>query len=275
MIVEGNIPETVEVQETPEVINEASSQVNEVTNEVEEQPKKPWEKVKTTPKTIPYDRFSDVIAQKNSMEQALMEEREARLKLEEQLNSKVGKAGSNEELKRPSIDDYDTLDEYEEAKDAYIEAKTAIKLRQELEAINRAKEEANYNQSINAKFNEQAQVAIKHIPDLPKAINYIAQFDKHIHPDLQAEILSHEDAPYLIHDIASNEEFLSTLINQPLKGLMMIARYSKPNFGDVGNGEVEEKPVPKVPTKIKGGTSKIDPYDDNISLSEYRKARKR
>lgn len=243
--IETETPEVESTEETPKV--------------EEEKPELPWKREKKVPESVPYNRFSEVIAEKNA-EKA--EKEEFRKKYEElerkyQEVSTKPSAPQESEVKEPNIADYSgKYDTPEEAlakflsdRDKYIEAKTRETFKDSYKKIQEEQSQEaqvrdEYQRTVETFSNKIAE-AVKVNPEVENALVYINEnYAKYIPHEVQFEMAKCDNVADIIFELASNEKVMADFLKStPMEAIKKLARMdAKYEYSKAKAPEVVEKP---------------------------------
>lgn len=212
--------------------------------EVEEKPKedtekpkedtekpKPWRKSK--PSVIPYERFSEVVAERTA-------ERTAREKLEQELSEYKKRL----EAPAPEVSDvpdpaklnpadYNSPQEFFAAQADAMKKQVDYQVKQQLEATRKNAIETEEIRSVANTYTERLQAAAKADPELIEVDEYLgtlADPSRTAHPipgNVTRALIRDELAPWVAKAIASDERCLQQLqYGDPMESMIMIGQIS-------------------------------------------------
>lgn len=263
------VSENSDVLETAENVSENESEI------VEKEEYKPWKK---KPDHVPYNRFSEVITEKNKLKEDY-----------ERLQKEI-ESYKNVSEKVKTIDNIEDLDitQFEDIKD-YQKALANV-IKKEFERENERKEyERNIVEAENkilSTFNQSIERAAKSNPEIKEAVEYLGQYSNHIRPEIRYALLTDEYGPEVIYEIATTPGLLQEIVTMnPLDAARKITKistkYERQSSENVENNMSNNipksmpKPTPKVASTpnvtTKNGGKGFGRYSDDIPLSEYRK----
>lgn len=261
--------EILEQDNSSEQIVDNVTEENEVTtNDTEEQVKeeyKPW-KEKKVPETIPYNRFSEVNAQRKAAE-----ERTAELERElASMRSITEKTKTIESIDDLDINDFEDIKEYQKA--------LITVAHKEFEKENSKKEDARriqeIEQNITKEFLGKVERSAAKNPEIKDAAEYIGQFAAHIPAQTRYALLTEDNPGEVIHEIVTTPGLLEQIVKMnPLDAARKIAKMSA-KYDNVQEKETVEIPktMPRTGTpNVKTKPVSQSRYSDDMPLSEYRK----
>ena len=275
---EVNVVEEINepIIENKEILDEVSEeQENEKERVVEE---KPWKKEKKLPEHIPYDRFQEVVTQKNDERLAReaaerrAAEYEARIKSFEDSKTKAKEYSNLDEI----LADADNLS-FEEMMAKIVE-QTEKKVKNEIDREKLVERQLAERKEIEQKFADKITSVKESIPDIEEAIDYLAEYADKIHPTIQSKLVMDEYGPEMAYKIASNEQYLAILVNgHPADALSLLGEIRAEIKFEKKQSEtkqpVEVKPYKPMTPKVGSGNTPSHRISDNVSMSEYKRLR--
>ena len=288
--VEENILMDVETEiETPEIESSQKEQKVE-----EEKPELPWKKKKSPPETVPYNRFSEVISDKNQLKSEVESYKQKYEELERKYQevSTKSSAPQESEVKEPNIADYSgKYDTPEEAlakflsdRDRYIEAKTRETFKDSYKKIQEEQSQEaavrdEYQRTVETFSNKIAE-AVKVNPEVENALVYINEnYAKYIPHEVQFEMAKCDNVADIIFELASNEKAMADFLKYtPMEAIKKLARMdAKYEYSKAKAPEPVEKPksgkIIETVSTTKGGKRIADM--DGHELLEYINKNKR
>lgn len=273
--------DNVELNDEPEYIGPESTDENEevVVEEPKKEEFKPW-KEKKVPETIPYSRFSEIVAEKNAYADRIREN-ELKLAEYEKINQKVSKVNSIDEL---DINNFEDIKEYNKA---FAEVMRR-EIQQENEKIAEQKRIQDIETKIMTEFSNRISKASEKNSEIGEAAEYIGQFAQHIPAQTRYALLVDENSPEVMYEIATTPGLLQDLVKMnPIDATRKIARMSAKYDGkeDVVVPKSMPKQVANIPSQMSvkpkaAGTPNVraegtggSRFSENMSMSEYRKLR--
>lgn len=258
------------IENTSEEIVDIVPVENEVTtNDTEEQVKeeyKPW-KEKKVPETIPYNRFSEVNAQKKAAEERT-QELERELASIRNISEKTKAIESIDDL---DINDFSDIKEYQKA--------LITVAQKEFEKESAKKEETRriqeIEQNITKEFLGKVERSAAKNPEIKDAADYLGQFAAHIPAQTRYALLTEDNPGEVIHEIVTTPGLLEQIVRMnPLDAARKIAKMSA-KYDNVQEAKVID--IPKV-MPMKTGTPNIKAnvssgkiqYRDDMSVKEYK-----
>ena len=207
------------------------------TEEAQEKPKeeaekpKPWRKSK--PSVIPYDRFSEVVAERTA-------EKAARERLEQELAEYKKRLDPPEEevsdLPDPvKLDpaDFNSPQEFFAAQADAMKKQIDYQVRQQLEITRQNATEAEEGRQIASTYTERLQAAAKADPELLEVDEFLGTLadprrTAHPIPDRVARALIQDEyAPWVAKAVASDERCLKQLqYGDPMESMIMLGQIS-------------------------------------------------
>lgn len=119
------------------------------------------------------------------------------------------------EASEPDPKDYASLQEFLAARDAHRESKILEKASEQLTQREAAREQQAQIQRIASDFAGKFETAKAENPDVIAARDHVDNLINtgrlQIHPAIAREIMTHEDAPHLVYEIATNPALMKTL----------------------------------------------------------------
>jgi hypothetical protein len=193
----------------PSALEAQAEQAQE--HEAEGQPKQEQPK-RELPTSIPYNRFSSVVAEKN---QAKAEAAE----LKRQIAEMQGRFQAPQQADDfPDPTKYNSLDEYKAAVRDHAAAQANTVASRHSQQIQQQAE----IQTLVSGFNSQAQAMAQTNPQIVEAVQMFAALEGEIHPEVFRAIVA--EGPSLVWDIATNQEALDKLIGaSPLQAGRILA----------------------------------------------------
>lgn len=238
---ENNIVEEIE-NNTPEVIENVENDNPEVIEKPVEEVYKPWKAEKKLPETVPYNRFSEVVYEKNM-------EMQRRFELEKEL----AKYNNVQETvkKITKIEDIDM----DQPIPVYHEQLVTF-ITNQLEEKHRIEREQEKFQEIQSKklqnFSTRMSEAIKENPEVSEAAKHVGQYVDQIPAYIQDSIVEDDNGPWLLWELATQKGLIEELSKMtPTESLRKIgrisAKYDNRNFQKESPKEVTKEPVKDIP----------------------------
>jgi len=225
---EENVNDIVEevVDNSPEVSENESENTDELPKEEPyKEPYKAWaeenddENFRKDSETVPRTRLNEVIYERNDLRKRIPE-LEEELKKFRETSEKVSKYNSVDDLK---LSNFDTIEDYQRALVEVIQKNTE-KVYEQREEAKRIQKIEN---DIEETFNNRLIKASKNNPDVIIAYNYISKKSNLFSPETRYALVTDEHAPEIIHEIATTEGLLKSLLQMnPIDAGRKIGRMS-------------------------------------------------
>lgn len=219
--------------------------------ETQQEEQKPFYK-KGPPKHIPYDRFQAVNEEKRK---AREEAEQYKRELEEvRRSTRQETATEAKEKAAPSILDYDSVQDYEKAKQEYDEERFEKKAYETYTKREREAEQVRKFNEVATSYNSRIAKAAETDPDVREADECLGQFAKHIDPRLLKKILTDEDAPEIVKYLARSEDSIRKMIEDPYETLYDIG-VLKARIQPKEEARPVEEVRKAIPKTIRGGST--------------------
>ena len=254
--------------EAPEIETETQEQP-----EVVEQPFRAWElkPKESAAKHVPYDRFSEVLS-----------ERDLHAKRSQELEAEIAKirtqATSRKSVEAIRIEDFtDPVDYIQALTDAKVEARIEQErdqIRQEREKEQRAREfeveKETYQRNLLESF--------KRNPEYQQAAAAIDQYSAYIHPQIARELIKDENVGELFHKIATDKDLFNEMFSgNPEDFIRKIHKISaritreEPTESELIPARTKDVVRQTIPTPVRPVSGKPTRDPEKMSLAEYRK----
>lgn len=179
-----------------------------------------------------------------------------------------GKAPDPEKV--PELSDYETLDEYTEAKVLYrLEQK-----RKEQEIAKQKEQEANRIGEVNRKFNNRLQKFMDNYPDYTEIVS---SSQINLHESVIEAIKESEVGPAIAYHLAKNEEDLEKISKMNnFSAIREIGKLEAKITSNVPQPKIKQKQVTQAPEPIKPVNNLTTPEKkdyNTMPISEYMKVR--
>ncbi len=270
MIIEENPSENPEASApepiAPSALKAQAEQAK--AREAEEQPRQQEQPKRELPTSIPYTRFSSVVAEKN---QAKAEAAELKRQIAE-LQGRFQAPQQDDDFPDPAA--FSSKEEYREAARQYSNAQAASTASRHSQQIQQTMQEQAEIQSLVGGFNAQAQAMAQTNPQIVEAVQMFASLEGEFHPEVFRAIVA--EGPSLVWDIATNQEALDKLIGaSPLQaGRILASLGATPSGGKPQAIKPTTSAAPRAPvpvTKTVSGAARVPETDPaKMTREEYR-----
>lgn len=262
------------IENTSEEVVDIVPVENEVTtNDTEEQVKeeyKPW-KEKKVPETIPYNRFSEVNAQKKAAEERA-QELERELAQYKETKDNIKKYKTPKDVK---IDEFEDLDKFFETRDEIVINNTIERYKQELEIENEKKRTQEIQDKILNELSSKLQKAVEKNPEIKHAVEYIDKFAAYLPPETRYALVTEDNPGEVMYEIATTPGLLEQLmkmhyVDAGRKIAKMSAKYDniqEEKVIDIPKVMPMKTGTPNIKSNVSSG--KIQ-YRDDMSVKEYK-----
>ncbi|MGD0022523.1 MAG: hypothetical protein ABSC54_09490 [Smithellaceae bacterium] len=178
----------------------------------------------------------------------------------------------------PKIEDFETIEEYDKAREVYLDKKVDFKVSKELERAERSKIEARQKEDlaiIEKTFEEKMSEAMDVEPELETMKNTVGVMIRRDAPDIALAIKQSDIAPDLIRYLYNNKEELQRINNltnpiQRVRELVNIeAKLKAPS--QIQTKKVTQAPAP-IETVNPGGTGIVTVDPEKQSTADWIKA---
>lgn len=279
---EENLNEVVEeIIESP-VENIDDNDSENVSEKPVEEVYKPWKAEKKLPETVPYNRFSETIAEKNIMAQRVAE-LQKELEKYNQVQETVKKITKIED-----IDMEKPIPEYHQDLVTFIT--------NQLEEKHKAEREQERFQEIQSKkiqtFTQRMSEAVSENSEISEAAKHVGQYVDQIPSYIQDSIIEDENGPWLLWELATQKGLIEELSKMtPTESLRKIgrisAKYDTRDFQKPSQKEVVREPLKDIPVmqsknvagspNVRAGSSNSSNHSNaalsKMSTAEYIKYR--
>lgn len=266
-----------EVAEVPEVVVDSQDDVRETPEVVVEEPKKfkAWELKPKEQSHVPYDRFQELVNERDVLARAL-QSREPQQKTEEAPRPKT--------LADIRIEDYTDPIDFLKDRDDALRRSIFEELNQSQQLSHQQQAAQKYITDLGTTFSNNVEASIKHNPDIQHAVEFFDAQAHQINADIIHELMVDENVGELMHAIATDETLLREMFNSRPNDFIrklhkMSAKIDKQElYGNKEDSEsntetnsVKETIRKTVPTQVKPNASKPVRDPSKMNLDEYRR----
>lgn len=261
--IQEELPTETEVTETQEV-------------EIQEPaPFRAWElkPKEQTSKSVPYDRFSDVLNERDTHARRAQELEAEVTRLTAPLTKEQRKTVDDIKL-----DDFTDPQEYIRAIARAAKEEAREEIRNELSQSQQQSQHQEHFQKLTNTYMENLDRSFKSNSEIREAVATLDKYSDYIHPDIAYELMIDENAGELMHKIATDKELFTELFkgnpNDFIRKLHKIS--AKITREDTSDAVVEARPDPRaqaratIPTPIRPVPGKPSKDPAKMSLAEYR-----
>jgi hypothetical protein len=264
-----------------EVTQEVETEVESVEQETETQeqpeaaepaPFRAWElkPKETVTKHVPYDRFSEVIKERDTLAEELRKARET-------APAPAAKATSSD-LQRPKLEDFEDPSDYI---DALTDYKVAVKLAERDERAKQEREQEAHDKAFAPKkeaYERNLAESFKRNPEYEQAARVIDKYSEYIHPLVARALVDDPNPAELMHKIATNQDLFNEMFSgDPIEFSWKLKGISAKIVRDEAQAEFEPAPRAKeavratIPTPVRPIPGKPTRDPAKMTTEEYRK----
>lgn len=266
-----------EPEPTPEPAAEEGAEAPKEGDEEKKEEEPAW---KTTPKkgppeTVPYSVFSETRAEMRVLRERLeaFEQQRAAQGQPQQQQASIQPEGLPP---KPKMEDFDSLEKYEEAKDDWLlqagEAR-ALQRIQGIEAQRQAEAQRIELERATVTFKERVDAAEAADPEIGQIRAYLAPVFDHLNPAVQDVIAKSENPAPLLRALAgigrNHEELVREINSNPAAALMFLGRHSAPPAKAGGAQRPALPVIPPTRTVTARGAKNETPIDAIARKSGY------
>lgn len=264
------------VTENPEQVTETVE--NETVDNVQPEPKKfkAWELKPKEPTHVPYDRFHDVISERDRLAREL-QLRETPKPVQEE----TPKPKSLQDIR---IEDYTDPAEFLRDRDDALRRSIFEELTQTQQQTHQQQQAQKYIQELGTNFSKNVESSIQHNPEIQNAVEFFDAQAHNIDANIVHEIMVDENAGELMHAITTDEDLLREMFNSRPQDFIrklhkMSAKIDKSSlYGNKEDTETEpetnsvkEKIRSTVPTQVRPSAARPSKDPSKMSIEEYRR----
>lgn len=215
---------------------EAESKPEEAPEKPKEEPEKvekpkPWRKSK--PSVIPYERFSEVVAERTAEKTARERLEQELAEYKKRLDPPAPEVSDVPDPAKLNPADYNSPQEFFAAQADAMKKQIDYQVKQQLEATRKSAIESEEIRTVASSYTERLQAAAKADPELLEVDEYLgtlADASRTAHPipgQVTRALIRDEYAPWVAKAIASDERCLQQLqYGDPMESMIMIGQIS-------------------------------------------------
>lgn len=207
-----------------------AKEAQEKPKEGEEKPK-PWRKPK--PSVIPYERFSEVVAERTAEKTARERLEQELAEYKKRLDPPAPEVSDVPDPAKLNPADYNSPQEFFAAQADAMKKQIDYQVKQQLEATRKSAIESEEIRTVASSYTERLQAAAKADPELLEVDEYLgtlADASRTAHPipgQVTRALIRDEYAPWVAKAIASDERCLQQLqYGDPMESMIMIGQIS-------------------------------------------------